>query len=68
MSRAKCKIKIALISVFDKTGLLEFAEGLVSLGVKIVSTGGTYKALTEAGVPVIYVAEKLDSPKFSTAG
>ena len=63
MSQTKCTIKSALISVFDKTGLPEFAEGLVSLGVKIVSTGGTYKTLTEAGVPVTYVSEVTGFPE-----
>ena len=42
----------ALLSVSDKTGLVEFARGLVDLGVELVSTSGTAKALVEAGVPV----------------
>ncbi len=41
---------IALISVSDKTGVVEFAQGLESLGWKILSTGGTYRKLQEAGV------------------
>ncbi|MHB8157337.1 MAG: bifunctional phosphoribosylaminoimidazolecarboxamide formyltransferase/IMP cyclohydrolase [Desulfocucumaceae bacterium] len=45
----------ALISVSDKTGVAEFASGLVKMGFEIVSTGGTAKALKEAGVPVTYI-------------
>ena len=46
------KIKRALISVSDKTGLEELAKGLIDLGVSIVSSGGTARALTRAGLPV----------------
>lgn len=42
----------ALISVSDKTGILEFAQGLQALGVEIISTGGTAKLLAEKGVKV----------------
>jgi len=42
----------ALLSVSDKTGLIEFARALVAQGVELVSTGGTRKALGEAGLPV----------------
>lgn len=45
----------ALVSVHDKTGLLEFASGLVELGVELVSTGGTAGALRAAGLPVVEV-------------
>ncbi|MCQ2559685.1 MAG: hypothetical protein MJ157_03120, partial [Clostridia bacterium] len=44
--------KRALISVSDKTGVVDFAKGLVELDFEIVSTGGTCKALEQAGVPV----------------
>jgi len=44
------KVKRALISVFDKTAIEEFGSGLSELGVEIVSTGGTFKTLQEAGV------------------
>ena len=40
----------ALISVSDKAGIVEFAKELVNLDVEIISTGGTYKKLTEAGI------------------
>ncbi|OGR75679.1 MAG: bifunctional phosphoribosylaminoimidazolecarboxamide formyltransferase/IMP cyclohydrolase [Elusimicrobia bacterium GWC2_64_44] len=46
------KVRRALLSVSDKTGLLEFARGLAAQGVELVSTSGTYKALQDAGVPV----------------
>src|SRR5215467_9825345 len=45
----------ALLSVSDKTGLVDFARGLHSLGVRLLSTGGTAKALTDAGLPVVEV-------------
>ncbi|MBC7326201.1 MAG: bifunctional phosphoribosylaminoimidazolecarboxamide formyltransferase/IMP cyclohydrolase, partial [Moorella sp. (in: Bacteria)] len=48
--------KRALLSVSDKTGLVELARGLVELGWEIVSTGGTARVLTEAGLPVTEVA------------
>ncbi len=46
------RVRRALLSVSDKTGIVEFARGLVALGVEIVSTGGTARALADAGVPV----------------
>jgi len=46
------KIKTALVSVSDKTGIVEFAKQLSSMGVKIISTGGTAKKLGDAGVEV----------------
>ena len=39
----------ALLSVWDKTGLIDFAKGLEGLGVQLVASGGTAKALSEAG-------------------
>ena len=49
-------MKRALISVTDKTGVAEFARGLQELGFSILSTGGTYKAITQAGVSAEEVA------------
>ncbi len=46
------RIKRALLSVSDKTGIVEFARGLVDMGVEIVSTSGTAKTLQEAGIPI----------------
>ena len=45
----------ALLSVTDKSGLAEFAKGLVELGFEIVSTGGTARSLSEAGISVTQV-------------
>ncbi|WP_291563077.1 MULTISPECIES: bifunctional phosphoribosylaminoimidazolecarboxamide formyltransferase/IMP cyclohydrolase [unclassified Clostridium] len=50
-------IKRALISVFDKTNVLDFAKFLVSKDVEIISSGGTYKYLKENGIDVIEVSE-----------
>ncbi len=57
------KIERALISVSDKTGVVEFARVLHGLGVEIVSTGGTMKTLKEAGIPVVYVSEITGFPE-----
>ncbi len=46
------RVRRALLSVSDKTGLVDFARGLSELGVELVSTGGTARALSDAGVPV----------------
>lgn len=55
--------KRAILSVYDKTGITEFAERLVSLGFELVSTGGTYKKLTEAGLKVTYISEVTGFPE-----
>lgn len=55
--------KTALLSVFDKTGLLEFAQGLHGLGIRILSTGGTLKFLKEKGIPAIAISEYTGSPE-----
>ncbi|MDH3200052.1 MAG: bifunctional phosphoribosylaminoimidazolecarboxamide formyltransferase/IMP cyclohydrolase [Myxococcales bacterium] len=57
------EIKRALISVSDKTGIVEFAKGLADAGVEILSTGGTARALREGGVPVVDVSEYTESPE-----
>ncbi|PYE19311.1 IMP cyclohydrolase /phosphoribosylaminoimidazolecarboxamide formyltransferase [Williamsia limnetica] len=53
----------ALVSVYDKTGLAELAQGLHAGGVEIVSTGSTAKKIAEAGVPVIEVSELTGFPE-----
>ncbi len=53
----------ALLSVSDKTGIVELARGLTALGVSILSTGGTARTLRDAGVPVIDVSEHTGSPE-----
>lgn len=57
------KIKRALLSVSDKTGIVELAEFLQANGVEIVSTGGTMKVLQEAGVRVTYVSDVTGFPE-----
>ncbi len=56
-------IKRALISVSDKTGVVDMAKGLEALGAEILSTGGTAKALRDAGVKVTDVAAYTGSPE-----
>jgi phosphoribosylaminoimidazolecarboxamide formyltransferase/IMP cyclohydrolase len=56
-------IKQALLSVSDKTGVLEFARELSTLGVKLLSTGGTAKLLQDNGVPVTEVADYTGFPE-----
>jgi len=53
----------AILSVYDKTGLVDFARGLAELGVELYSTGGTRRALEEAGVPVQSVSELTRFPE-----
>src|SRR5204863_2668743 len=57
------KIRRALISVSDKTGIVDFARELKNFGVEIISTGGTAKALREAGVEVIEVSQVTGVPE-----
>lgn len=53
----------ALLSVSDKTGLAEFAKGLHEMGVELLSTGGTSKALRDAGLPVVDVSDFTGAPE-----
>src|SRR5947199_7921752 len=57
------RVARALLSVSDKTGIVEFARGLAELGVEIVSTGGTAGALADAGVPVREVSDLTGFPE-----
>lgn len=59
----KVKIKRALISVSDKRGIADFAKGLRKFGVEIISTGGTARALQEAGVEVTKVSDVTGFPE-----
>ena len=59
----RTKIKRALLSVYDKTGLIELAHGLHDLGVEVVSSGNTSAALEAAGIPVVRVEEVTGSPE-----
>src|SRR3954468_24089517 len=57
------KISRALLSVSDKAGLVEFARGLAGAGVELVSTGGTRKALADAGLTVRDVSDLTGFPE-----
>ena len=57
------KVKRALISVFDKTGVVELSRSLHGLGVKILSTGGTARALKNADIPVTHVSDYTNFPE-----
>jgi len=56
-------VRRALVSVYDKTGLIDFARGLADLGVTLLASGGTATALAEAGVPVTPVEEVTGAPE-----
>lgn len=56
-------MKRALVSVSDKTGLIDFVRGLVECGYEIVSTGGTKKALDEAGIKTLGISEITNFPE-----
>ena len=56
-------VKRALLSVSDKSGLLDLARGLIALGVELISTGGTRKTLLDAGLAVLEVAEVTGFPE-----
>ncbi len=60
---AEKRIRRALLSVTDKTGLVEFAQALLSFGVELVSTGGTARTLREAGLAVKDISELTGFPE-----
>src|SRR5512144_2479608 len=62
-ARPTGRVERALLSVSDKTGLVELARGLAALGVELVASGGTAKALRDAGLAVVDVAELTGSPE-----
>jgi len=57
------KIQRALLSVSDKTGLIDFARGLHEQGVELLSTGGTAKAIATAGIPVLEISDYTGFPE-----
>jgi phosphoribosylaminoimidazolecarboxamide formyltransferase/IMP cyclohydrolase len=57
------QVKRALLSVTDKSGLVDFARTLSALGIDLISTGGTARALREAGLPVRDIAELTGFPE-----
>ncbi len=56
-------IKRALISVSDKSGIIEFAQALASIDIEIISTGGTAKLLKDKNIPVTEVSEFTGYPE-----
>src|ERR1044071_2721417 len=63
MSDGRRPVRRALISVYDKTGLAELAQGLHAAGVALVSTGSTAAKIAEAGVPVTKVEDLTGFPE-----
>ena len=63
MADNKVKITRALLSVSDKTGLVDFAKALVSYGVEIISTGGTAEVIKQSGLPVKDIADTTGFPE-----
>ena len=63
MSQGADRPPRALVSVYDKTGVIDLAQRLVALGWEIISSGGTAAALADAGVPVIPVEEVTGAPE-----
>ncbi|MEE3189751.1 MAG: bifunctional phosphoribosylaminoimidazolecarboxamide formyltransferase/IMP cyclohydrolase, partial [Pseudomonadota bacterium] len=57
------QIRRALISVSDKTGIVEFAYALTQAGVEILSTGGTYKLLVDNNIPAVEVSDYTEFPE-----
>jgi phosphoribosylaminoimidazolecarboxamide formyltransferase / IMP cyclohydrolase len=62
-NHASTPIKRALLSVSDKTGLLDFARSLQALGVELLSTGGTWKLLTDAGLTATEISDYTGFPE-----
>ena len=63
MEKSLCKIKTALISVSDKTNIVDFAKSLNQMSVRILSTGGTAKLLEENNIPVTEVSDYTGFPE-----
>lgn len=63
MSNELRRVTRALLSVSDKTGLIEFAQALAARNITLISTGGTRKALAQAGLPVLDVSEVTGFPE-----
>ena len=63
MSATQTKIQRAILSVTDKTGLVDFARRLAGLGVELISTGGTAKLLRDSGISVKDISELTGFPE-----
>ena len=53
----------AILAVYDKEGIREFAQSLLSMGCEIIATGGTAKSISDAGIPVTEIADLTGSPE-----
>src|SRR6266511_181535 len=60
--------KYALVSVYDKTGIVDFAKVLVNKGYEVISTGGTYDVLIKDGIKVTPIEEITGNPRDSFDG
>ena len=63
LASEELQVKRALLSVSDKTGIVEFARGLTELGIEVISTGGTARALMENGIRVRSISELTGFPE-----
>jgi phosphoribosylaminoimidazolecarboxamide formyltransferase/IMP cyclohydrolase len=63
MSATDAPTPRALLSVYDKTGIVEFAKSLLQLGFELVSTGGTARVLRDAGLQVVGVSDVTGHPE-----
>src|SRR5690242_8824985 len=63
ISPSEVRVQRALLSVSDKTGIVEFARGLVDLGIEIISTGGTAQELSDAGIRVRGISDLTGFPE-----
>ena len=63
LNKNNVKIERALISVYDKTGIVEFSKSLIDKGIEILSTGGTAKILRESNIPTIDVSDYTKFPE-----
>jgi phosphoribosylaminoimidazolecarboxamide formyltransferase / IMP cyclohydrolase len=62
-TESNVRVRRALLSVSDKTGIVEFARGLADLGIEVISTGGTARELGEAGIPVRSISDLTGFPE-----
>ncbi len=62
-TESNVRVRRALLSVSDKTGIVEFGRGLAELGIEVISTGGTARELSEAGIPVRSITDLTGFPE-----
>src|SRR5208283_5457751 len=63
MGEELVRVKSAMLSVADKTGIVDFARGLRSFGITLLATGGTYASLKEAGLQVRSLQDDMNLPQ-----